>query len=326
MNKTEIVRQYRAKHPNMPSHKLARIVYNDHKLLYKDTEDVRAIIRYIEGKRGKSLAKSAKGMNSDFFTDARPVNPYNLPKSDEDKYEPVVISGFKRIGILSDVHIPYHNLEALETAFDGLRDVIGPEDAILLNGDIIDCHRLSRWAKDPKKRDFKAEVDMLKQFFESLAKTFGCRIIYKLGNHEDRYQRFLYEKASEIAGIEDFEFSNIIRAREHNIQMVEASRFMQFGGIIGIHGHEFMGSGSGDLIARSLYQKGTVNAFQGHNHRTDNYIRRNPFTGEVTATYSIGCMSELHPAYNVLQKHPWNYGYAWMELDGDKFIFHNKHL
>lgn len=301
-------------------------MYNDHNLTFKDQEDAREKLRYIEGKKGQTAQGFVSKADKSFFKEPRPYNPYNLPQSDEAKYEPVIISGFKRVGILSDVHLPYHNLEALEKAFDELKGVIGKDDAILLNGDIIDCHRLSRWAKDPKKRDFKAEVDMLKQFFDSLEKTFGCRIIYKLGNHEDRYQRFLYEKASEIAGIEDFEFFNLIKARERNIQMVEASRFMKFGSLIGIHGHEFMGAGAGDMIARSLYQKGSVNAFQGHNHRTDTYVRRNPFTGETTSTFSIGCLSELHPSYNVLQKHPWNYGFAWMELDGDKFIFHNKHL
>ena len=28
-------------------------------------------------------------------------------------------------------------------------------DALLLNGDTIDCHKLSRYVKDPKKRNFK---------------------------------------------------------------------------------------------------------------------------------------------------------------------------
>lgn len=326
MKKTTIARNLRSQYPDMPTHKLARIMYADNKLTFKDVEDARDILRYIEGKKGESERSKIHSENKAYLKPFRPVNPYNLPQSDEAKYEPVIISGFKRIGILSDVHIPYHNMEALEVAFSELKKVIKKDDAILLNGDIIDCHRLSRWAKDPKKRDFKAEVDMLKQFFASLEKTFGCRIIYKLGNHEDRYQRFLYEKASEISGIEDFEFFNLIKARERNIQMVEANRFMKFGSIIGIHGHEFMGNGSGDLIARGLYMKGSVNAFQGHNHRTDNYIRRNPFTGETTCTYSIGCLSELHPSYNVLQRYPWNYGYAWMEIDGDKFTFHNKHL
>jgi hypothetical protein len=326
MTKAEIAEQYRKKYPGFPTLKLARIIYNENKLAFKDVEQVRSAIRYIEGKVGTKKRK-VKTFSDSKITEARPYNPYSYPQSEEVDYKPEVISGYKRIGILNDVHLPYHNIEALTKATDKLKKVITKEDAILLNGDIIDAHRLSRFVKDPKKRDFKFELDTLKAFFDVLDKTFGCQIIYKLGNHEDRYQRFLYEKMSELSGIEDFEFSNIIKARERGIRMVEAPTYMKFNDLIGLHGHEF-GGGGGELIARTLYLKGTVNAFQGHNHRTDTYIKRNPFTGETIRTYGIGCLSELHPAYSVLQKNPWNYGYAWVELDsnGKDFIFNNEIL
>jgi len=325
MTKTNLARQYRTKYPDYPSLKLARMVYQDHNLSFSSVEDARGTIRYIEGKMGST--KSNKVKNTIFVKEeARPYNPYKFPESEEDVYRPELITGYRRVGILNDVHLPYHNLEALTKATEALKKVITKDDAILLNGDIVDAHRLSRFVKDPKKRDFKFELDTLKAFFDVLDKTFGCQIIYKLGNHEDRYQRFLYEKMSELAGIEDFEFSNIIKARERGIRMVEASRWMKFNSLVGIHGHEFQGTGGGELIARSLYLKGTVSAFQGHNHRTDTYIKRNAFTGEMTRTYGIGCLSELHPAYSVLQKNPWNYGFAWMELDsnGIDFNFHNE--
>lgn len=322
MNKSNIAREYRQKYPDMPSLKLARIIYNDHNLTFPSVEAVRSHLRYIEGKQGTNQRKKIKF--EDIMTEARPYNPYKLPPSDEQPYLPKIISGFQRIGILSDVHFPYHNIGAMTVALDGLKKVLKKGDAILLNGDIIDCHRLSRFMKDPKKRNFKQEVDMLKGFFDNLQSIFDCQIIYKLGNHEDRYQRFLYEKASEIAGIEDFEFNNIIKAREKGIMMVESHEYMKINDLIGIHGHEFPGSGAGDMIAKSLYQKGNVNAFQGHNHRTDTYVRRNPFDGSIVCTYSIGCLSELHPAYSVLQKNPWNYGYAWVELDNTSHQFHNE--
>jgi hypothetical protein len=325
MLKTKTAREYRKKYPDYPNLKLARIMFKENSLLFKDVENARDSLRYIEGKAGKENRQYST--IKDFKIENRPYNPYKFPESEEKEYRPDVITGFRRVGILNDVHLPYHNLEALNKAVDGLKKHISGNDAILLNGDIIDAHRLSRFVKDPKKRDFKFEIDTLKAFFDVLDKAFGCQIIYKLGNHEDRYQRFLYEKMSELAGIEDFEFSNIIKARERGIRMVEADTYMKFNDLIGIHGHEF-GGGGGELIAKGLYMKGTINAFQGHNHRTDTYIKRNPFTGETTRTYGVGCLSELHPAYSVLQKNPWNYGYAWMELDenGKDFKFHNELL
>ena len=60
MNKSNICRSYRDKYPELPSLKLARIIYQENKLLFKNVESVRSALRYIEGKRGKALIKSVK--------------------------------------------------------------------------------------------------------------------------------------------------------------------------------------------------------------------------------------------------------------------------
>jgi hypothetical protein len=48
--------------------------------------------------------------------------------------------------------------------------------------------------------------------------------------------------------------------------------------------------------------------------------------GNVTTTWSVGCLSELHPAYMPINK--WNWGVASVELDTNKkdFIVHNKRI
>jgi predicted MPP superfamily phosphohydrolase len=109
------------------------------------------------------------------------VNPYKFPDSDEANFTPYKIKGHKRILILSDIHVPYHSIEALTAAFDFAKKE--KPDAILLNGDTIDCHRLSRFIKDPKKRNFALELDTFKELFAIIKKTFNCKIYFKVGNH-----------------------------------------------------------------------------------------------------------------------------------------------
>jgi predicted phosphodiesterase len=253
----------------------------------------------------------------------RPRNPYNLPESDEEKYTPFKFPHHNKVGILSDIHLPYHNLEALTEAITALkREKV---DAVLLNGDTIDCHTLSRFAKDPRKRDFKFEIDSLKAFFEKLDEILKCKIYFKIGNHEARYEHFLMQKAHELKGIEDFEFANIIKAREKGIEVIESNRYMKLNGLNGIHGHEYFGVTSPVNIARGLYMKGKTSAFQGHNHQTSEHTETD-MNGNITTTWSIGCLSELHPSYMPLNK--WNHGYGWVELDqnGVDYKFHNKRI
>ena len=160
MRKTDIARDYRKQHGNeMPTIKLARIMYNENKYTFKGVENARSILRMIEGKNGKHNRKGIAHKEL-FLAEPRPYNPYSLPASDEIEYLPYNISGHKRIGILSDIHAPYHNIAALTAAIEFLKKE--KVDAVLLNGDTIDFFRLSRFTKDPRKRDFKGELDTFK--------------------------------------------------------------------------------------------------------------------------------------------------------------------
>jgi predicted phosphodiesterase len=324
MTKLEVAKQYRTKYGNdMPTLKLARIMYKDNNLLFRDVEDARSRLRYIEGKDGKDNRKNMT--KTDFIkADARPYNPYNLPESDETSYEPFYITGHSRVGILSDIHVPYHNIEALTAAITYLKKQ--KVDGLLLNGDTIDCHRLSRFVKDPNKRNFKQELDTFKQLFNVLEKQLKCKIYFKTGNHESRYQSFLMEKAAELMGIEEFSFSAIIQARARGIEIIDDKRVMKLNGLNGIHGHEYVGGISAPVnIARGLYLRGKTSAFQGHNHATSEHTESD-MNGKITTTWSIGCLSELHPAYLPLNK--WNWGCADVDLDknGIDFEFRNKRI
>ena len=151
-----IARNYRAKHPDMPTKKLARIMYAENNLSSISEERARSSLRYIEGKNGNYLRKPSV-KNSEFYkVDDRPKNPYNLPKSDETAFEPYIFKGHKKVLILSDIHVPYHSIDAITAAIQYAKKT--KPDALLLNGDTIDCHRLSRFVKDPKKRNFKLEA------------------------------------------------------------------------------------------------------------------------------------------------------------------------
>ena len=185
--KGEIVKEY-LEHPewgNLPSLTLARLIYKDNVEVFKDVEDVRNKIRYYRGQSGK-YRKHVAVQPTEPAQHAKALgvsNPFGLPESDEEEWEPFVLpKGNNRILLLSDIHVPYHNIQALTKAIEYGKDK--KVNAVVLNGDTLDCYALSRYEKDPRKRGFAAELEACRQLLQILQRELQCPIYFKLGNHE----------------------------------------------------------------------------------------------------------------------------------------------
>jgi len=323
MQKSELVRDWRKKHPDMPSLKLARIIYNDanNNLLFPSLESVRSSLRCIEGKNGKLLRKAVVDKTL-FLNKERSKNPYNLPESDETQYTPYNLKA-SRVLLLSDIHIPYHSIAALTAVFDFAKKE--KPDAILLNGDTLDFFGLSKFCKDPRKRSFAAELQSFKELIAIIQKLFPSAKLYlKIGNHEERYLHYLFMKAKELVGVEEFELENIIKARANGIEIIGDKRIINANGLNIIHGHEFAsGFFSPVNVARGLFLRGKTSAIQGHNHQSSEHTESN-MNGKITTTWSTGCLCELHPEYMPINK--WNTGFAMIDMGEDDFEVRNKRI
>jgi len=327
MNKAQIARSFRDKYGmDMPTKKLARIIYESHQLLFKDVEDARRTLRYIEGKNGGGPNKVSV-MKTKYFTETpRPHNPYNLPPSEEKEYIPHIIEGPQRIAALFDIHCPYHSIEALTAALDWLK--AQEPTIIVMGGDFFDFYGLSRFLKDPDKRnpaeEIKIGVELMKCIYDAIKPSGG--IIYKMGNHDERFEHFLWQKMGEMSGLQDLEelkeitLENILKRRlgpGFPIQFVGDKRIIKVGNLNIAHGHEFpSGISSPVNIARGLYLRAKANAICGHHHKTSSHTETN-INDEIVITYSVGCLCELHPLYMPINS--WNHGLALITVtkDGD---------
>jgi len=315
MTKTEMAKAYRIKHgEGMPTMKLARIMYSENELLFKDVEDARRFLRYIEGKypnkRGGKCSYPKKPI--------RVMNPYAFPASDATSYEPYSIEESK-ILILSDIHIPYHDIEALTAVFEYM-EVQGCE-AILLNGDILDFYGLSRFVRDPKARSISGELEILEQFYDILKKHFNVNIYYKLGNHEERYDHFLFMKAAELTGVPEFNIETVIENRMPGVKIIKDKRIVQFGSLNIIHGHEYnTGIFQSVNVARGLFLKSKVSSLQGHAHQVSEHTETD-MNGNITTTWSVGCLCNMHPDYAKLNR--WSQGFAVAQRKGGDFSVKN---
>jgi predicted phosphodiesterase len=315
MKKIDLSIEYRKKYGmKMPTLTLARIMYKENIELFKSVDSARSSLRRLEGKVGNAEKKYLS--NKDFImNEERPKNPWKLPESDEAKYEPYILKA-KKLAVLSDIHVPYHSMSALECALDKIYEE--KPDAILLNGDTVDFYGLSRFQKDPRKRSVAHELQALNEFLDVL-QQFEAKIIYKLGNHDERYEHYLQHKAPELLGIQEFEFKNLLKAGERKMDVVGEKRIIKANKLNIIHGHEYPSVFSPVNIARGLYMKGKVSAMQGHNHQTSEHTETD-MNGKSVTAWSLGCLSELNPAYMPLNK--WNHGFAIVDLSDNREDFH----
>jgi len=217
---------------------------------------------------------------------------------------------YKKVGIISDVHYPFHDLEALTIAIQYFLDE--EIDCLYLNGDLFDFYSISRHEKDPDLRDFGREVQMCRDFLQKLRDLFPTQLIcFKIGNHEDRYAKSLMVNAEEFAKIEDLMFEKFFRIEKLGMQLIESWQGTEMGDLLVLHGHELYGGG-GVNPANATMNKTLCNTLIGHVHRTSVMHKKNGFK-EFVSTYSTGCLTMLSPKYMPFSMH--NHGFALVEID-----------
>lgn len=298
---------------------LAAMIYEQHGHLFIDQEHVRSVIRQYTGASGKKIRKELKPV----FEHIGVIN-FELPESLSEKTENFIIPiNIKKMGIISDIHLPYHDELATRTAIEYIKKE--GVDAVLLNGDIIDFYGISRFDRNPSKPKMREEFDQLQYFLTSLKAYFpDTKIYYKIGNHEERWQKYFYTKAPELFGIHEFEFAEITKLREHKIELIEGKQIIKFGALNIIHGHEFGESTFSPVnAARGTFIKALASTVHGHNHSTSSHHQNN-LNEDAMAVWSIGCLCELSPDYRPMGFLKWNHGFGIVERrEGNGFSFHN---
>lgn len=301
-----VVNEYLEKYPELPLLTLAKLIYKEHPALFRDVEAIRRMLRDYTGRCGNKRRKYKPFIQRP----ADEITVYSLPKSEADDWEPYILpKSITRLLVLSDIHLPYHDESAITAAVDfGKHKGV---DGILLNGDIMDCYTLSKYEQDPDKRKFWEELETLRQFIGWLRQELDVPIYYKLGNHEERYQRWMRVKAPLLLGTPEYQIEHLIQARAAGIHVIKDKRIVMAGKLPILHGHEVQGSGSVNP-ARTLYFQTNESAMKGHSHVTIENSTKT-LSGEMITTWSTGCLCGLHPEYARINK--WNHGFAFVRID-----------
>lgn len=307
---TKIILEYLEKFPNSPSKTLATKIYSEHGGYFEKFDNVYTRVRYYRGQIGKYHRERAN--NKKFQKELKTKvmqNFVSLPTSLSEKRGTFTFpTGCKKLGIIGDLHIPYHDEDAIETACDKME--AEEVDSILINGDLLDFYQLSFHEKDPRKVHFKNEIESGKQFFEYIRSRFpGIPIYFIPGNHENRFERYLRIKASELLDMDEFRLDVILHVAEYKIEYIPFRTKIVFGDFLIEHGDKIPGAG-GVVPARTALMRLKTNCIINHFHKSSQSSQRVYGIGEPTTIigYSIGCLCELAPDY--MEINEWNHGFA----------------
>ncbi len=322
--KSDIAREYIIRFPSTPSLTLAKKIYAENITVFKDVEDARSFVRFVRGISGKLSRKTKDKQLKLFHIKPRSLNknPFHLPKSDSKKPKVLTLpSKYDNILVLSDLHLPYHDVEALSIAIQyGIDKNI---NCIVINGDLLDFFMISRFTKTKYGRSVADELEVAKDFLDILNREFPeIPIYFLMGNHDVRLQLYLAVKAPELLDMNEFRLEYLLDAKKHNMTVLDETTLMRINRLNITHGHMLIrGIFSPVNSARGAFLKAKAPVLIGHVHKVSTHSETT-LSGKTITTYSTGCLCELNPDYFPFGNN-YSHGFAHVKVENGLFKVRN---
>lgn len=209
--------------------------------------------------------------------------------------------------VASDIHIPFQDALAVKL-FINYCAKKQPE-VIVLNGDILDMFMLSKFTKGEGRNPLE-EITEARYLLENLrAVCPNSQIYYVIGNHETRLERYVLNKAPELASLIEDVFS-IVKVSDFRIRGCASLTVND--NLVFKHG-TLLGNKSG-LSAIKEMENAYMSGCTGHTHRLCKYIARK--SGRKFFWIETGCLCDLTPEYMINPN--WQQGFASIEIKNSK--------
>jgi predicted phosphodiesterase len=188
----------------------------------------------------------------------------------------------ERIFFIPDLHCPYEDKRATELMFDAMSHF--RPDTVVIMGDFIDCLAVSHWSKDPRRaQSLKQEVDKAKSYLDRIT---ARRKVFIAGNHEDRLQRYLQEKAPEL--LEFVDIPSLLDLEKKKWEYVPYKASTTIGKI---HITHDVGS-AGRYNAYKALDTFQASIVTGHTHRLA-YVVEGDATGSCQVSTQFGWLGDV---------------------------------
>lgn len=218
--------------------------------------------------------------------------------------------GLETILIIPDSHHPFEDKRAYELMMSVAKD-IKPEHVVIL-GDFADFFGVSSHSKNPNRAlKLKEEVDYTVERLEEVKALGAKNNVFIAGNHEDRLQRYLQDKAPELFNF--ISLPKILQLDRLGFKYIPYKQHYTLGKMNFTHDTGTAG--------RYAHYK-ALDAFQhnvviGHTHRLG-YAVEGSATGERHCGVSMGWLgdvTEVDYMHRVKATRDWALGFGVGQLD-----------
>lgn len=218
------------------------------------------------------------------------------------KLEPILV--------VPDTHIPYHNQRAFDLMVKVAKD-LKPKHIVII-GDFMDFYAVSSHSKDPRRATmFEEELVTGNTALDVLDSLGAKHKVFISGNHCDRLDRYLRDKAPELADI--VSVPDLLKLQQRKWQFVPYRRDAEIGKLTFTHDVGVAGRNS---VFKSLdtYQHSIIT---GHSHRLA-YIVEGNAKGEFKLSAQFGWLgdaSQVNYMHNAKVLKDWALGFGIGYLD-----------
>ncbi len=190
----------------------------------------------------------------------------------------------QRILYVPDTHRPYHDKRAWKLFLD-VGKAFKP-DMIVCIGDFGDFYSVSGHSKDVKRdRKLKWEMASVNEGLDELDALGAKRNIFCGGNHENRCERYIQDKAPELFDM--VTIAGLLRLKERGWTYVPYRHHIRIGKLY--HTHDV--GASGRMAAYRALDKYRHGVVTGHTHKIA-YIVEGNLAGEAQLSYVLGWLGD----------------------------------
>lgn len=221
----------------------------------------------------------------------------------------------RRIWIISDLQVPYHDRAAVAAVTQVITDLKAPDDTVVTIGDEIDLQTISRWSQGTPleyERTIGKDRDLTVQVLRDLQIQHVIR-----SNHTDRLYQSIMRRLPGLLGLPEIDLANFLRLPELGITFHKAAWELA-PGWLALHGDEGSVSQVAGNTAAGLTKRTGMSVVSGHTHRLGLQPTTQGVYGKVTRTlwgFEVGNLMSM-PAATYARMHNWQQGFGVLYVDG----------
>lgn len=218
----------------------------------------------------------------------------------------------ERVGVFPDLHAPFHDVRAFDTALEAMYQA--KVNRVVILGDWIDCYTVSRHPKDPARKErFEDELRVANECADMVCQldvpTHFCA-----GNHEDFFRRYIQDRAPEIYGVAPT-MRQLLKIDDRGWDWTPHKRSLQLGKVFYTHD---VGR-SGVNAARQAVADFGASIITGHTHGLhasyDGTVYGDRRVG-ITAGW-LGDVNSIDYRHREMCRRQWQHGFVLVDYDDD---------